>query len=129
MTTTEVRICRVCHVEKELELFIKHSRKGKVDYERVCRECDRSHRRIHAAGVVNMLPAVVVDDPMSDAWDTSGINLERVSRKNLKAEFDADLPLNQTMRRLRVLTLIALRPTSYLARIARDVYGVEPCQS
>lgn len=129
MTTTEVRVCRVCHDEKAIGLFIKHNRKGKVDYEHVCQECDRTRRRIRAAGVVNMLPVVVITDPMSDAWDTGGINLERVSRKNLKAEFDADRSINQTLRKLRVLTLIALRPNSYLAKIAAEVYGVELCQS
>lgn len=120
-----MKTCRVCHVEKAIDLFVKHSRKGKVDYEHVCRECDRNRRRIQAARMVHMMPAIVVTDPMSDAWDTSGINLEKVSRKNLKAEFDADLPLNQTMRRLRVLTLIRLRPSSYLARVASEVYEVE----
>jgi hypothetical protein len=122
---TTLRTCRLCHVEKELDLFIRHNRKGKVDYEHVCQECDRNRRRIQAAGRVHMVPVVVVTDPMSDAWDTSGINLEKVSRKNLKAEFLADQPLNQTLRRLRVLTLIRLRPASYLARIAAEVYEVE----
>ncbi len=123
--TTTLRTCRLCHVEKELDLFIRHNRKGVIDIEHVCRECDRNRRRIQAAGRVHMVPQVVVDDPMSDAWDTSGINLEKVSRKLLRMEFRADWPERQAARRERIRFLIRLRPASYLARIASEVYGVE----
>lgn len=118
-----MRTCRICHLEKDIEEFVRHSRKGNGGYEKLCKVCNRQRRADDRAGVGPGTP--LITDPMSDAWDAHPINLEKVSRKLMCREFDRDTPPHQAARIARVFYLIDIRPASYLARIASEVYGVE----
>lgn len=61
-------------------------------------------------------------DPISDAWNKE--NLPRVSLKLLRQEFASNPPALQEARRERVKALIAAHPNSYLARHAKEIYGL-----